>query len=1344
MDCNQNKYMECDPFAHTSAQCPNNSQHTLAESESNYRSLFENAPIGIFRTTIDGHILSMNDALVSTFGATSQAQAIEQITDLGKQVYINPEDRLQLVADALAADGFVHREMEERRLDGTVYTASVWLRVVRNCDGQPRFLEGFLADVTERHEAMVALRNAAAFDELATETLADFASCPLAEIDSHVVTALRRSAELLNYNHARIALISTDRRSLSCRHEFIFPNAELRFPSGANIRLWSSDGSGLMWDSDPRSITDVPLSEFAAYLLPGCKATLSIPIVGDDGVICGVMVMGSEIERAESDNKDNGRLRLVGDAIANVLQRAKAQEDLGASEMNYRSIFENAPVGILQSTMDSEIRSLNRTMAKMLQYDSPAEALANISNFRDHVCSHPDERDAIVAELIKSEGTGTREVTLYRRDRSTFVAGLSLRVVRDSDGTVKYLESFFQDLSESKVAESVLQRRFEFDKLITEIVADFASCEAAQVDACIDAALKRLAGALDADQAYVLMTSPDAKTYTATHEWAAEHVPPLKTYFQNVPFGTIPFTERTILSDTVLNVRRPSDYPDHATAELGGQAIRNGRQSALGVPVHGRAGAIAGMIGMASYDREVVWTDSDIAKLRIAGDAVAGVIERKQSELALLRQASYDELISSALFRFATCGPDEIDASVEESLKDISECFRSDGAYLSLFNEGQQSYSCSHEWTNGRLRATKEEYQNVLFGTFPVAENQLLADQVVNILMTQNDGTLELEAKNSPSASVGSLSELIVPVHGIAGTIIGMVGLNSLDPHVTWSQKDVSQLRLVGDALANVIERKRADIALKDNAASLEQRIIQRTSDLEEARQTALRNMHLVDEQRQRAEEALSQLETTTEHLQFAKEAAEAANRSKSLFLANMSHEIRTPMNAILGFSQLLQNSSFYTGQQKQHVDIINRSGEHLLALINDILEMSKIEAGRIGVNHAIVDLHGLVGDLVIMFSMKAADKNVSFAVSDIGQLPVFIETDENKLRQILTNLIGNAVKLTEVGEVRLRVSVESSESGNLTFIAEVEDTGPGIDNSEKHKVFEPFEQTSSGIQARSGTGLGLAISHQFAQMLGGQLTFISQPGQGSTFTLTMPIVEGYRDVFPRKSPNRRVIGVDKQSPVKHILVVDDEPENRALLTAILSDIGFLTTHAVDGRDALTKFNESMPDLIVMDAQLPEMDGYAAIRQIRKLQAGKAIPIIGVSASAFEEDRQRMLDAGADDFLAKPLSMESLYASIGAVGGARYYYYAEPETSDLPSSSHNPSPVELRRHAEALPADVLEKIRQATINADFDRVIDIVNETPDMDAPLNNTLRVMAEQYEATKIMSLLSPDTSE
>ena len=469
-----------------------------------------------------------------------------------------------------------------------------------------------------------------------------------------------------------------------------------------------------------------------------------------------------------------------------------------------------------------------------------------------------------------------------------------------------------------------------------------------------------------------------------------------------------------------------------------------------------------------------------------------------------------------------------------------------------------------------------------------------------------------------------------------------------------------------------------------------------------------------------------SLVDERTTALLIAKEAAEAANRAKSVFLANMSHELRTPLNAILGFSSMMRIDPQLTAAQVENLDIINRSGEHLLALINDVLEMAKIEAGRVQIRLAAFDLGTMIRDVVDMMRLRAEQKALSLQLDQASEFPRVIRGDEARLRQVLVNLIGNAVKFTHTGGVTLRLGVRHNDRQDL--LIEVEDTGPGISPQDQERIFRPFVQLAEGAEQK-GTGLGLAITKQFVELMGGRVAVESTLGRGSVFRVELPVELAD---FPAGQPlePRDVVGLAPGQPACRIMIVEDQRENQLLLSRLMAAIGLETRVADNGEQCVRLFQEWHPDLIWMDRRMPVMDGPEAARRIRRLPDGGKVKIVAVTASAFKEQQQEMLDAGMDDFVSKPYRFGEIYECLARQLRLKYVYRAA--AAETPAS-----PVTLT--AVALPAALRLELREALERLDSERIAALLDQVGEVHRELGDALSRLAKGFDYPAMLRLLA-----
>ncbi len=510
-----------------------------------------------------------------------------------------------------------------------------------------------------------------------------------------------------------------------------------------------------------------------------------------------------------------------------------------------------------------------------------------------------------------------------------------------------------------------------------------------------------------------------------------------------------------------------------------------------------------------------------------------------------------------------------------------------------------------------------------------------------------------------------------------------------------------------------------------------------------------------IEKQRQQLEiqvdERTKELRETLEELGRSKEAAEAANRAKSVFLANMSHEFRTPLNAILGFTQLMTREKDMNPGLRENLEIIHRSSEHLLGLINDVLELSKIEAGRTTLKEQNFDLHRMLEGLEDMFRLRAENKGLSLRLELSQEVPRYVHMDEGKLRQVLMNLLGNAVKFTKDGYVILDVSTveskRSSDQGLNWLRFAVEDTGPGVPEEEMSALFDPFVQTTTGQLSQEGTGLGLPISQQYVRLMGGVISVNSQVGKGSIFEFETPARVISVEAIRRTRMARRVIGLEPGQSTCRMLVVDDQELNRKLLVKLFVPVGFEVREAANGKEAIEIWEDWEPHLIWMDMRMPVMDGYEATRRIKATTKGQATVIIALTASGLEEDRAVILSEGCDDYMRKPFHESELYEAIAKHLGVRYIYQdaipaGEMVTTEEIEPSGKVAPKEtdadLVKQLAAMPDDWRNSLEQATILGDLDSIGELIQQASLNDPLIFSGLKKLADNFEHDHILNLI------
>ena len=705
-------------------------------------------------------------------------------------------------------------------------------------------------------------------------------------------------------------------------------------------------------------------------------------------------------------------------------------------------------------------------------------------------------------------------------------------------------------------------------------------------------------------------------------------------------------------------------------------------------------------------DFRVVWPDGSIHNIRALATVQrdqSGIAHhvigtnwdftvQKQSEEALLKHTKLQKILMDMASRYINIPIEQVNDTINESLKSIGEFVSADRSYIFSYDYNKKTTSNEYEWCNTEIIPQIEELQDIPFGMLP------------DWIDTHQKGNIMYIA-DVPALPDGSLKDVLEP-QGIKSLItipmmsgnncIGFIGFDSVNNYHQYSDESITLLQLFSHMLVNVKNRVIAENELIETNLYLESATI-------------------------KANEMAAKAET--------------ANKTKSVFLANMSHEIRTPLNAIIGFSQLMNRDKLLSDSQKEYNTSIIRAGEHLLALINDILELSKVEAGRVVLNPANIDLHSFLNDIQMIFKERIQSKHLQFIFEIMDNMPRYVIVDENKLRQIFVNLIGNAIKFTEEGGIAVRTRVDIINSDTAHLVVEIQDSGDGIPENELNNLFKHFVQTSTGIKKGSGTGLGLALSRELAVLMGGNISVSSNVGKGSVFTFYVEIKEGLNQVV--ESDNKmRVICIAKEEKACRILVVDDKEENLKVAVNLLKLVGFETNEAVNGEEAIIKFEQWNPHLILMDMRMPVMDGYEATCRIKATEKGKQTPIVALTASTFEEEQRRNELLTMQGYIRKPFRENVLFSTIGKILDIKYIYEDEIISESGKNLKKDWSIID---DIAKLPNSVIFEMLDAISVADFDLLIGLINDIEQNNSKLGQYLKALANDYEYEHLQQILN-----
>jgi signal transduction histidine kinase/DNA-binding NarL/FixJ family response regulator len=706
-----------------------------------------------------------------------------------------------------------------------------------------------------------------------------------------------------------------------------------------------------------------------------------------------------------------------------------------------------------------------------------------------------------------------------------------------------------------------------------------------------------------------------------------------------------------------------------------------GAESYLAIPLHSREGECIGHLAVIDT-HSARWGDRDFGILRLFAARAAAELERQDYEDELKRRVLLETKVADASTAIVSAPDALLDAEIERVLSEVGGLVSADRVRLFRL-VGDDRLEIEYEWVAAGIDPMRQHVPAFTAADAPALFDRLLRHEL--IVMDLSHARHE-QGRFAELMERQGVQTLVMAPMVSAGRLFGVLGFQSVHARHAWASEDSRVLRLIGEIITGALARR-------EHAAAVS----------------------------------------------AARELAESASRTKSEFLASMSHELRTPLNGILGYAQLLRRDPDLGGERVESVLAIERCGEHLLTLINDVLDIARIEAGRMDPTVVSTDLSDLLRTVTDVVRVRARQKGLTFSYEIASELPARVATDERRLRQILLNLLGNAVKFTMNGAVRMRAAATPAAAGRVRLEFDVEDTGPGIDATEWEQIFEPFHQTASANQLAEGTGLGLSISRRLARLLGGDISVDSAPGRGSRFRATIEAGLLEDGVMAASAARTRIIGYSGRP--RRVLVADDRDDNRAILSRLLRPLGFEVIEVRNGAEALAATAISPPDVALMDLVMPGVDGFAAIRTLRETEAGRRLPVIALSASVFEQTREQCRAAGFCDFVSKPINVDALLDTLGSVLQLEWRYAATAGRQAASGTARRNGNGEDDRALAPLPAhlnvEVLDLARAGDIEA-LRAGLAAIERADASCAPTVAHLRSLAEQYDMRAIRAFL------
>ncbi len=1248
----------------------------LRESEEKYRSIYENAIEGMFRTSVDGKILQANPALARMLGYGSTAEVIEFFTDIRRQLYVHSGDRDAIIAELSERGTSLGKDALLRRKDGSELWASISARSVRDASGVLIYIEGFITDITERKRAEEAQRRL-------NRELRAISSCNQvlmrAENEKSLLDDVCRIVcEEADYSLAWVGYVDGDEA------ETVRPVARAGKESGyradADASLADAErGRGPVGNAvrsgESVCIQDLSTDPQAAAwredaLRHGFRSVIALPLKDESAKPFGALAIFSAEPNAFTPDEFRLLQELSGDLAFGIVvlraraERKRAEDGLSRERMLLRTLVDNMLEEVYLKDRDRRFLLVNDLVVRALNARSMDEVIGK----RDEDFIPPDlakrfadEEEEIMSTgipLLNDENTPPFEPGPERWYMRTKIP------LRDENGVIIGLAGLGSDITERKRAEAAqrhLNRELRALSDCNQILM-----RAVDEQTLLNEICRIICEEADYRLAWVGYAGNDEDKAVRPIAWAGNEAGYLAdaditwadTERGHGPTGTaIRNGESSWIQDLSIDPRAASWHEN---------ALKRGYRSTIALPLKDEKAKTFGALNIYSAETNA-FTAEEIRLLEeLAGDLAFGIVvlraraERKRAEEALRESqalySSFVEQLPSPVFR-----------------KDI------ENRYVMVNSMFCRLKGMKAEDLLGRKPMEVAELEFERRGESGQAVKYALQGEEAHQLILRTGEIVETD-EEYPGAggAIQCMHVIRMPVFDSDGKIVGTQGI-----------------------LFDITDQKRVEEALKQHRDHLEEMISDRTDEL-----------------------------------RAAKEAAEDASRTKSEFLANMSHELRTPLNAILGYAQIMKRSGVLEPAGEFAVDTIEQSGEHLLTLINDILDISRIEANKLVLNPTDFALYPFLKGVAGIASMRAESKGINFAFRPDAVLPSAVRADETRLRQVLLNLLGNAIKFTERGSVRFAVSASAMTNGadSALFRFGVEDDGVGIPPDALEQIFEPFVQFGTDHYRGQGAGLGLPISRALVRAMGGDITVASEPGKGSYFWFELPFPVVGPPAGANAGWDAGIVGYE--GPRRRILIVDDHADNRAVLRDMLAPLGFVLGEAADGREAVARAGESRPELVLMDLRMPVMGGAAAAKRIREIPELAGIVIIAVTASAFREDMKRSVIAGCDGYIRKPVKFGELLAALET--GLTLKWIRSDAAGDYPDHG-----IEGKSDAapEGIPPEALSELVDFAKRGDMRSIIEWADAAklgePSF-AAFAGRIRALAEGFRAKTILTLL------